>query len=200
MKNINHCFRVAIFILLTVSLAACVSGQSTQTPGLKFSEAAVVSVQDPNAAIEQGASFAWLPSAIKFYQDKRLADAPVKSMIEREIVRNLQLKGMQVVKSLSQAGYAIAYTAALESSLDDSAIIRQFGLLPGNASIPEGDASIEKGSLVVYAFDNASHKIIWRAAAQVGVKFDTPMEERQKRITQVIGEMFLTFPVVAKKQ
>ena len=36
--------------------------------------------------------------------------------------------------------------AALESSLDDTAIIRNFGLLPGNTQVPKGDANVEKGS------------------------------------------------------
>lgn len=102
---------------------------------------------------------------------------------------------MIYVDSVNGARYSIAYTAALESSLDDTAIIRKFGLLPGNSQVPEGDANIEKGSLIIYVFENKTNDIVWRSAAQVSVKFDTPMEERQARVERVLAEMFQSFTV-----
>ena len=105
-------------------------------------------------------------------------------------------KEMVLVESVNGARYAIAYTAALESSLDDSAIIRRFGLLPGNSQVPQDDSSVEKGTLVIYVFENKSNDVVWRSAAQVGVKFDTSAEERQQRIERVLAEMFQTFKVM----
>ncbi len=194
MQKITYHFLLSLALIF--SLSSCVTEKVTETrPGMKFSEAAVISVQDPNVSIEKGATFAWLPEAIQYYKDERLANAPVKPLIEQEIVGNLQARGMKLQASVRQSDFAIAYTAALESSLDDYAIIRQFGLLPGNSRIPADDRSIEKGSLIVYVFDNSSKDIVWRAAAQVGVRFDTPMDERRQRVKQVIAEMFLTFPL-----
>ena len=96
----------------------------------------------------------------------------------------------------SDLKYAIAYTAALESSLDDSAIIRKFGLLPGNSQVPTGDDNIEKGTLIIYVFENKTSDIVWRSAAQVSVKFDMSEEERSARVQRVLAEMFQTFTVV----
>ena len=174
-------------------LSACVTESVTTTPGLRFSEAAVVATQSPDTQIKAGSGFAWLQQAVKYYKDERLKDAQIQPLLEQEILRNLQAKGMQITDKVS-ADYFIAYTAALESALDDHAIIRQYGLLPGNARVPDGLKEVEKGSLIILVIDKNSKQTVWRSAAQVGVKFDTSMEERKQRIAHVIAEMFLTFP------
>ena len=79
--------------------------------------------------------------------------------------------------------------------MDDSDIIRRFGLVPGNSQIPTDDENVEKGTLIIYVFNNRTRDVIWRSAPQVGVNFDTAAQERKKRVEQVIGEMFMTFPV-----
>ena len=162
---------------------------------MKFSDTAVIAVQDPNVFVTRGSTFAWLPEAVHFYNDERLENAPLKALIEKEIVKNLLAREMILVESVNGARFAIAYTAALESSLDDTAIIRRFGLLPGNSQVPKSDSNIEKGSLIVYVFDNKTNDIVWRSAAQVSVEFDMPAEERKKRIERVLAEMFQTFSV-----
>ena len=161
---------------------------------MRFSEAAVISVQSPDVRFARGTGFAWLAEAIQFNDDKRLPGAPIKQLLEQEIENNLKARGMKLVSEAAKPRYSIAYTAALASSLDDHAIIRQFGLLPGNARIPEDDRNIEKGTLIIYVFDNRSGERVWRSAAQLGVHFDMAMAKRRERIRQVIGEMFLTFP------
>ncbi|MBN4063627.1 DUF4136 domain-containing protein [Cardiobacterium sp. AH-315-I02] len=174
--------------------ASCVTETIESSSSMRFSDAAIVSVQDSNVAIEAGSTFSWLPEAVNFYKDERLAEAPVKSIIESEIVKNLTENNMRLVESVSVSSYAIAYTAALESSLDDSAIIRRFGLLPGHAQIPESDSNVEKGSLIIYVFNNQTREVVWRSAAQVSVEFDIALEKRKQRIQHVVAEMFHTFP------
>ena len=182
-------------LVWVILLSSCVTEPAPHSAGMKYSEAAIISVQDPSMAIKKGASFAWLPEAVHYYKDERLADMPVKQIIETEIMANVQAQGMQVLKSVEQSQYAIAYTAALASALDDHAIIRKFGLLPGYAQMPEDDKNVEKGSLIIYVFDNATKDIVWRSAAQVGVTFDMSMNERRARVKRVVAEMFGSFPV-----
>jgi len=180
---------------LIIFLASCVTEPVPSSTGIKYSEAAVISVQDPSMTIEKGATFAWLPEAVHYYKDERLADMPVKQAIEIEIMENIQAQGMQVVTSVEQSQYAIAYTAALESALDDHAILRKFGLLPGYAQMPQDDEKVEKGTLIIYVFDNKAKDVVWRSAAQVGVTFDMSMSDRRERVKRVVAEMFGTFPV-----
>ena len=188
--------KLACILLLSISAISCVTETVESPNSMRFSDAAVIAVQDPNIFVSKGSTFAWLPEAVRFYEDERLQNAPVKSLIEKEIVNNMLAKEMVLVESVNGARYAIAYTAALESSLDDSAIIRRFGLLPGNSQVPQDDSSVEKGTLVIYVFENKSNDVVWRSAAQVGVKFDTSAEERHQRIERVLAEMFQTFKVM----
>ena len=190
---------VRFVFTLTISslLASCVTETIDNSQSMKFSNASVVSVQDPNVAIEKESTFAWLPEAMRVYDDERLDTKSIKAMVNDEIIKNLSAKEMNFVASSKQSKFSIAYTAALESSLNDDALIRRFGLLPGNTQVPQGDETIEKGSLIIYVFENRTGSVVWRSAAQVGVKFDTAMKERKERIVRVIAEMFQTFP--AKK-
>lgn len=192
-KN-NYMCKFIFFILISVVTVSCVT-ETIESPRMKFPEAAVIAVQDPNIFVTKGSTIAWLPEAVRFYKDKRLQNAPVKSLIEKEIVKNIIDKEMIYVDSVNGAKYAIAYTAALESSLDDTAIIRNFGLMPGNSQVPKDDANVEKGTLVIYVFENKTSDIVWRSAAQVGVEFDMPMEERKARIKHILAEMFQTFKI-----
>lgn len=190
----NLVYKLPFFVFISVLTVSCVT-ETIESPGMKFEETAVISVQDPNVFISKGSTIAWLPEAVRFYQDERMQNAPVKALIEQEIVNNLIAKELIYVDSVNGARFSIAYTAALESSLDDDAIIRRFGLLPGNSQVPKDDSNVEKGSLIIYVFENNTSDIVWRSAAQVSVKFDTPMEQRKQRVERVLAEMFQSFAI-----
>ena len=194
-RIINSLAKSACVLLVSLTTVSCVTETVDSPNAMRFSDAAVIAVQDPNVLVTKGSTFAWLPEAVHFYDDKRLENAPIKALIEKEITKNLLAKEVILVESVNGARYAIAYTAALESSLDDTAIIRRFGLSPGNSQVPKNDSNIEKGSLIIYVFENKTNDIVWRSAAQVSVQFDMPVEERKARIERVLAEMFQTFAV-----
>ncbi len=196
MRNVNLIYKLMAVLLFSLVTVSCVT-ETVNSPGsMRFSDSAVIAVQDPNIFVTKGSTFAWLPEAVRFYEDERLDSAPIKALIEKEIVKNLLDKEMVLVESVNGAKFAVAYTAALESSLDDTAIIKRFGLLPGNSQVPTGDSNIEKGTLIIYIFENKTNDIVWRSAAQVGVAFDMPIAERKARIQRVLAEMFQTFRVI----
>ncbi len=195
-RKINPLYKFVCILFVSLGSVSCVTETVNSPNSMKFSESAVIAVQDPNIFVIKGSTFAWLPEAVRFYKDERLDGAPIKALIEKEIVKNLLAKEMILVESVNGAKFSVAYTAALESSLDDSAIIRRFGLLPGNSQVPQGDSNIEKGTLVIYIFENKTNDIVWRSAAQVSVEFDMPVAERKARIERVLAEMFQTFTVI----
>jgi len=192
--NMKNRLKVTAVIFMSVLAVSCVT-EIVESPSVQFDKTAVVSVGNPNISIVKGTTFAWLPEAMHYYEDERLDNAPLKSLIEKEIVTNVKQQGMVFVDSVNGAKYAIAYTAALESSLNDSDIIRRYGLLPGISQLPTNDTNVEKGSLIIYIFESNSADIIWRSAAQVGVEFDLTIEQRKERIVRVLAEMFQTFPL-----
>ena len=193
--NICKSVSCLLFAGFALTAASCVTESVETTPGIKFSDTSVISVGDKDAAVKKQSTFAWLPDAVRFYKDERLEKSHIKELIEREIVKNISVKEMNFVESVNGASYAVAYTAALESSLDDSQIIQRYGLLPGNTQIPTDDANIEKGSLIIYVFNTRTDSVIWRSAAQVGVHFDMTDLQRKERVERIIAEMFQTFPV-----
>ena len=194
-RNINLLYKFASILLVSLITVSCVTETVDSPNAMKFSNAAIIAVQDPNIFVTKGATFAWLPEAVRFYDDKRLENAPIKALIEKEIIKNLLAKEVILVESVNGSKFAIAYTAALESSLDDTEIIQRFGLLPGNSQVPQDDSNIEKGTLIIYVFENKTHDIVWRSAAQVSVEFDMPVDERKARVERVLAEMFQTFTV-----
>ena len=194
MTKYESVYRLLIAGLL-IMVASCVTESVETTPGIKFSDTSVIAVGDKNSAVKKQSTFAWMPDAVRFYKDERLEKAHIKELIEKEIVKNISAKEMNFVESVNGASYAVAYTAALESSLDDSQIIQRYGLLPGNTQIPGDDANIEKGSLIIYVFNTRTDSVIWRSAAQVGVHFDMTDEQRKERVERIVAEMFQTFPV-----
>jgi hypothetical protein len=181
-------------MLTAFMVSACVTtDDQAQKSGVKV-DPSIIAVSKPGTKIPQGASFAWLPKAINLYKDERLDSTTIQYLIEKNIRTNLASMGFRFVESDASADYTIAYTAALESSLDDTAILRRFGLVPGNMRIPDDNPMYEKGTLLIYAFDNRTGEVIWRSAVQAAVDFSLDMQEREERIEPIIRDMFRSLP------
>ena len=187
--------RTRLLVLGAVMMSACATTENqVQQAGMKI-EPSIISVSTPGAKISQGAKFSWLSNAINLYKDERLDNTTIQYLVEKNIRSNLADMGFQFVESESVADYTIAYTAALESSLDDTTILRRFGLVPGNMRIPEDNPMYEKGTLLIYAFDNNTGEVIWRSAVQAAVDFSLDQQEREVRIEPIIRDMFRSLPV-----
>lgn len=186
--------RIAFVLLGAVMVSACTTtNKQAQQVGMKV-EPSIISVSTPGTKILQGARFAWLQNAINLYRDKRLDSTSIQYLVEKNIRSNLVDMGFQFVDSESAADYTIAYTAALESSLDDTTILRRYGLVPGNMRIPEDNPMYEKGTLLIYAFDNNTGEVIWRSAVQAAVDFSLDQQQRAERIEPIIQDMFRSLP------
>jgi hypothetical protein len=195
LKNIMIApMRMMLIVLGAVMMNACTTSEKqAQQVSIKL-EPSIIAVSTPGAKISQGAKFAWLQNAINLYKDERLDSTTIQYLVEKNIRSNLADMGFQFVESESVADYTIAYTAALESSLDDTAILRRFGLVPGNMRISDGDPMHEKGTLLIYVFDNSTGDVIWRSAVQAAVDFSLQDQERKERIEPIIRDMFRTMP------
>jgi len=186
--------RMTLLVLGAVMLSACTTTENQAQQGSIKIEPAIIAVSIPGTKISQGAKFAWLQNAINLYSDERLDSTTIQYLIEKNIRSNLANMGFQFVESETAADYTIAYTAALESSLDDTTILRRFGLVPGNMRIPEDNPMYEKGTLLIYAFDNRTGEVIWRSAVQAAVDFSLDKQERDERIEPIIRDMFRSMP------
>ena len=188
LRNFGH--TVILLMGITVLSACTADGQSKQAQ--TTAEPAIIAVTTPGVTVAKGAKFAWHPGAIHLYRDERIDSASIQYLIEQNIRVNLRDRGYLFVVDESAANYTIAYTAALESALDDDTILRRFGLVPGKMNIDD-NPSYEKGTLLIYAFDS-SGGVIWRSAVQAAVDLSLESEERKKRIEPIIRDMFSSFP------
>jgi len=186
--------QMILLALSAIMMSACTTTENQAQQGRVKIEPSIIAVSTPGTKIPQGTKFSWLPKAINLYKDERLDSTTIQYLVEQNIKSNLADMGFQFVESESAADYTIAYTAALESSLDDTAILRRFGLVPGNMRIPADNPMYEKGTLLIYAFDNKTGKVIWRSAVQAAVDFSLDKEERKERIEPIIRDMFRSLP------
>lgn len=186
--------RMILFVLGAVMMNACTTTENQAQQGDVKIEPSIISVSTPGVKITQGAKFSWLMDAINLYKDERLDSTSIQYLIEKNIRSNLAGMGFQFVESESAADYKIAYTAALESSLDDTTILRRYGLVPGNMRVPEDNPMYEKGTLLIYVFDNRTDEVIWRSAVQAAVDFSLDKQEREERIEPIIRDMFRSLP------
>ena len=180
--------------VLTISACSSTGDQSRQQAGAGV-DPSIIAVSTPGVEVSQGAKFAWLTSAVNLYSDERLDTTTIQYLIEKNIRSNLAGMGFQFVELEGAADYTIAYTAALESSLDDVTILQRYGLVPGTMRIPSDNPQFEKGTLLIYAFDNRTGDVIWRSAVQAAVDFSLEQQERKQRIEPIIRNMFSSFPV-----
>lgn len=190
----NRFFLPLLFVAGALMPVACATtDRHTQTNSAKV-DPSIIAVSTPGAGIKQGSRFAWMESAISLYRDQRLDSNTIQYLIETNIKASLTDKGFPFVESEQDADYTIAYTAALESALDDATILRRYGLVPVNMRVPEDNPNYEKGTLLIYAFDSRSGEVIWRSAVQAAVDFSLDEQERKQRIGPIIADMFHTLP------
>jgi len=60
--------------------------------------------------------------------------------------------------------------------------------------VPENNPMYEKGTLLIYAFDNKAAEVIWRSAVQAAVDFSLDTQERKERLEPIIRDMFRSLP------
>ena len=187
-------FWYRLCVLSVVLIITACSSAGKQQPAAKI-DPSIIAVSTPGVEIPRGAKFAWLSKAVNLYRDERLDSATVQYLIEKNILSHLADMGFEFVEHEQAADYTIAYTAALESALDDATILQRYGLMPGNLRIPDDNPRFEKGTLLIYAFDNSTGDLIWRSAVQAAVDFSLEDRERKQRIESIVGDMFGSFPV-----
>ncbi len=60
--NIDFAVKLSCCLAISLLTVACVTETIESSSSMKFSDAAIVSVQNPDAAIVSGSTFSWLPS------------------------------------------------------------------------------------------------------------------------------------------
>lgn len=119
----------------------------------------------------------------------------MKGMIESAITRELNSKGLTLMLDTSGATYLLAYTAAMESSLDDRTILLRYGLLPGDDLSMPATSNYNKGTLIIYLVDARARRPVWKSAIQAEVDFEVDKYTRAQRVQSAVQKMLSTLPI-----
>jgi hypothetical protein len=65
-RNINLLCKFACVLFVSLVTASCVTETVDSPNSMRFSDTAVIAVQDPNIFVTRGSTFAWLPDAVHF--------------------------------------------------------------------------------------------------------------------------------------
>lgn len=157
-------------------------------------ETVIVSRSSRNFAVTPNARFSWLLANVN--DDPRLPGSQIKSLIVQSIQEAMLARGLAIESSgkLPLADYYIAFTAALESSLDDATILKRHGIVPGYPS-QAGSSKHEKGTLLIHVIDARTRQTVWQSAAQGAVDFSISEELRKRRIQVLVSQMIEGLPL-----
>lgn len=193
----NHSWCVTV-VTITLFLSACVSVEKTDTDrdtATVIRATAPLSVTSQEFKLNKSDPISWLPEAIKFYSDPRINKTGLKVMIENAITQEINNKGLTLRQVTSSVKYLLAYTAAMESSLDDRTILLRYGLLPGDDLTMPASQSYNKGTLIIYLVDAQTKRPVWKSALQAEVDFEVDNFTRSQRVQLAVKKMLSTLPI-----
>lgn len=125
-----------------------------------------------------------MPGAERYFEDPRINDSTLKPMLENAIQQSLIRSGYRFIQDTQQADFLVGYLVALESKLDDQAIVKIYGSAAG--LVIQGTDEYEIGTLIVDIVDGTTKQSVWRGALQAAVTFDVDSSVRQQRVTSAV--------------
>jgi len=154
----------------------------------------LVYTSDPDFKPEPGDFYAWLPEATRAYHDQRIPEGSVEGVMRDAIRTELGARGYRYTTSQANSDFLVGYTVALESALDDAAIVAKYGLQPGLVGAGVDHARYEKGTLIIYLVEPGRMQVVWRAALQGLVVLDLPPEMREPRVRAAVNRVLARLP------
>ena len=142
----------------------------------------------------KGQIFSWHKNATQFYDNPKIDDPSLKSMLQESIKNTLSKKGYIFTDNVSQSELLVGYIAALESSLSSADIAAIYGINPGLPELSNDLDKFEKGTLIIHVFDTQTASLLWRGALQAEVQLDNNPEARKQRVNNVVSTLLQSFP------
>ena len=181
-----------LYFLIMLGCATKIT-PSTDNRYSDLSNTTIVSVTYSEKRLPNSASFSWLPTAVKYYEDARLKNSPVQSYFQEAIRQNLNNRGYRFFSSATDSDFLVGYVLALESSLKDEEISEKYQLNPGLPGQAVNSNQYEKGTLIIDLIDPGTKRSMWRGAMQGFAKFEIKEEDRKKRINLFVDRLLQSY-------
>ena len=184
MKNIRIIFYISLLVI-----SGC--GNQTTKPEISTLEREVgrtssIVRAEPGFFIPQHSTFSWQKNSQKVIQNPNIDANSIQYILASSIQGAFLEKQYQFV---SQNGdYQVAFLVALESGLDDEAIAKTYGIVPGLSASKEPD-NYEKGTIVIDIIETSRNQRVWRGVLQGFAQLDIDIRTRQQRVKAAIKQL-----------
>jgi len=186
---------------VVIGVIGVVAVSVVQTAGIK-----VKTEYDRTADFPALRSYSWLatppyrtqtsPDAGDRFLSAELIDAPLRATVDRA----LAAKGLKPAPEGTTADCFLVYYAAFGATINANVLGEHYAYLTGWGSPQVGGTPttalrvIEQGTVVLDMLNREKKVAIWRATATGAVDRDQTDQERQKRMTSAVSDMFKKFP------
>ena len=184
-----------------VGVVGIVAVAVVQTAGVK-----VKTEYDRSANFSALRSYSWLPTppyrtqtspdAADRFLSAELIDAPLRATVDRA----LAAKGLKPAPDGTAPDCFLVYYAAFGATINANVLGEHYAYITGWGSPQVGGTPttalrvIEQGTVVLDMLDRDKKVAIWRGTATGTVDRDQTDEQRQKRMTNAVSDMFKKFP------
>lgn len=154
-----------------------------------------ITVHHSVLTIPENATYQWSEGFRERADSGVIKNVDMWGLLKQSIENEMRRKGYQQISEARQADLNISFIAALESSLGDTQIAQQFGLVPGLMVQNFDKNRYEKGTLIFDVVNPQTNRLAWRTAGQaLATLTDIPLQERKARIDVFVKKLLAFLP------
>jgi uncharacterized membrane-anchored protein len=181
MNTIIKRFRTVKFSLLVTALLLVATSGSAQDPGADAGSNTSYS------------TFAWMKQNIQFYDAARFRGVPIRELLEKTIIEELETKGLRFSSSGTSANLLVAYTLVLEDTADDAEIETLYEAEPELRPLEIEDRDFEEGLLLLKIVNANTREQVWKRMIRGIAALEMPEDIREARTRSIVHELLSTY-------
>lgn len=184
-----------VVVLTLVLTGGC--GRKDEVKRILESPISYQSYVSPWADFGRYKTWDWVSATTDAADDTHVASPELRRAMQEGVAKQMNIRGYK--RTSVAPDIAVNYHYA-KTTIDRDYVKKMYdgSYYPEYRMDFEGPRSArsrwEEGSLIVFIFETASRRLIWRGSAQAEVTDEAPVEESKKRLDRVLKWMFTSLP------
>jgi len=188
-------YRIISVIVKYIVIAALLLSCSTQQTQQEEMPVSFITVHHSMLNIPEKATYQWSDGFTRQAESSLIKNVDMWGLLKQSIEQEMHRKGYRQIAQAQQADLNISFMAALESSLGDAEIARQYGLVPGLMVKNVDQERYQKGTLIFDVVNPKTNTLAWRTAGQaLATLADIPLDRRRARINIFVKKLLAFLP------
>ena len=180
------------FVLISALLASCATTRHVHDEGMLVS---FITVHHSKLLLPENATYQWSKGFTHQHDDGLIKNVDMWTLLKQSIEKEMNHKGYRQIADAEQADLNISFVAALASTISDTEIAREYGLVPGLMVNNVDKQHYEKGTLIFDVVNPITGKLAWRTAGQALASLDDiPLAQRKARIDSFVKRLLAFLP------